>query len=125
MINEAQNRRNQYPVCSNLPEASAQIAIWKAYRLGLAENQRRFDAKLSVLLAANRRLIEEVLRLDRAEPVDGIAISTLVARRIIRKLKKLDPADGHARVLSRLLIERSERLEGLLGQLEELAASKK
>ncbi len=85
-------------------------AVRAAYKLGLMDGEQRFQHRLNVVTQVNRHLLDEITRLDAVEPVDGIAISILMAQNIEKKLRKYNTADGHAKQLRQKLKQRVSHL---------------
>ncbi len=59
------------------------------YKLGFQDGEQQLKKTLNVLTTTNRELWDELVRLDKTDPIeDEILIPTKMVERIIRALKK-------------------------------------
>lgn len=65
------------------------------YHIGLLEGEQRLKQTIILLRKTNNALWDELLRLDRIEPVVGIVLSFSETKRFIKALKKTNPRYQH------------------------------
>lgn len=73
------------------PECKKDFAegIKAAYKLGLLDGGNRLQTTINCIQKTNKHLFDELLRLDRASPLDGccIKISRVLAEKIVKTFK--------------------------------------
>lgn len=62
-------------------------AVRASYRLGYMDGQQKRQEMFVFLQTTNRRLWEELVRLDKEEPLDGIELTRDEAKKFIRRLR--------------------------------------
>lgn len=62
-------------------------AICEAYRLGFIDGGQKREEMFNFLQLTNRRLWEELIRLDKKEPLDGVTLSLEQTGRLMKHLR--------------------------------------
>lgn len=73
---------------SNYTVEQYKKAVNAAYKLGLAEGRQKSKELFILLQETNHRLWEELIELDKKEPLNGITLSAKQARGLVRHLQK-------------------------------------
>ena len=58
------------------------------YKLGFQDGERQLERTIILLKTTNKRLWDELTRLDRVDPVAGVLVPEVMAHRIIKVLRK-------------------------------------
>lgn len=64
-------------------------AVRAAYKLGFMDAQQKHKELFLLLQKTNHRLWEELIELDKKEPVNGIALTAKQVRSLVRHLCKM------------------------------------
>lgn len=66
---------------------------------GRAEAEKQLQGRTSKICRSNQRLLKELMRFDRSEPVAGVLIPYVFAQKLVMKLRDANKDDYHARML--------------------------
>ena len=70
------------------------------YKLGLQDGRRQLERTIILLKTTNRTLWDELCRLDREDPIAGVIMSRVLAKEIIKALRK--PTKNHSKLAGTL-----------------------
>lgn len=115
-------KKGQCPTCKKDFDAG----VIAAYKLGQLDGTEEMQKMINVLSTTNRRLFDELLRLDKRLPVLGdpkyITITLSLRQwRIITQRLKIHREHYHARMIDKMIGDRRINSEALVEEIKLLA----
>ena len=95
-------------------------AFRKGVHSGRQQATESLHIRINLIIKTNAALLSEVMRLDRHEPVVGVAIPLAYARKLINKFRR-EGFPGYADHIEELIglsVARNEEIFGLLTELQ-------
>lgn len=90
-------------------------AVAAVYKLGLQDGLQRRKELFILLQKTNYRLWEELIQLDKKEPLDGVMLTLKQAEHLFKHLKKYNVRNQHSNWI-RLLRQRLKELRKATGR---------
>jgi len=85
---------------------------------GRREAEEFLQARITQICNTNHQLLVEIMRLDKTEPVVGVMIPYKFAEKVIRKLRKKNANDWHAKQIKYYMNKSDQDVFGDVGDIQ-------